>query len=178
MFSYILLENSLKLFSTFSGFIFYKKDINKITMKGSSTFLKYVSIGVAIHHLENKPGSGAKFNRAAGTKCYIFFRDFINKIFTLKLKSGWLLKLSYYCIVVIGLVSNLNNKNLVIKKAGFKRKLGFRPKVRGVAMNPCDHPHGGGEGKKSQLASPKTPWGKATKFVSTRKYKIKLKKWN
>lgn len=96
----------------------------------------------------------------------------------LKLKSGWNLILSNYCLGSLGLVSNSLHKFYNYKKAGVIRALGIRPTVRGVAMNPCDHPHGGGEGRKSPLVGAKSPWGWLTKGTPTKikKYQITIKK--
>jgi ribosomal protein L2 len=94
------------------------------------------------------------------------------------LKSGWNVKLSVYNLAVLGNVSNSKHKFNIIGKAGVNRLLGKRPEVRGVAMNPCDHPHGGGEGKKSPPSAQRSPWGWLTKGTSSlkKKYQIKKKK--
>jgi len=92
------------------------------------------------------------------------------------MNSGWLLKISKFCIAVIGKVSNLDHHIIRIEKAGKNRNLGVRPRVRGVAMNPCDHPHGGGEGTGSPPRAHKTPWGKLTKVPTKRNKKYLIKK--
>ena len=175
LFSYILLEDTLKMFSVVYKFPYYK--IERVA-KGMSFFLKDISVGSPISHIELIPGKGAQLCRSAGARCFIFSRDFLTNLFVLKLRSGVLMQVSSACVGMLGLISNSLNNQIIWKKAGFSRKMGVRPTVRGVAMNPCDHPHGGGEGKKSQLAAPKTPWGKLSKSVKTRnkKYK-KLKRW-
>jgi large subunit ribosomal protein L2 len=94
----------------------------------------------------------------------------------LKMNSGWLLKISKYCIAVVGIVSNNENYYKRIEKAGKNRNLGWRPKVRGVAMNPCDHPHGGGEGTGSPPRAHKSLWGKLAKVPTKRTKKYLLKK--
>jgi len=92
------------------------------------------------------------------------------------MNSGWLLKLSNFCIAVLGTVSNEDHHVLRVKNAGKNRRMGWRPKVRGVSMNPCDHPHGGGEGRGSPPAAHKTPWGKMTKVPTKRTKSHLLKK--
>lgn len=139
-----------------------------------STFLLNVPNGNFVHHIEIKPGYGAKLSRAAGASSFIISNEDLYII--LKMNSGWLLKISKFCIAVIGIVSNNENYFKRIEKAGKNRNLGWRPKVRGVAMNPCDHPHGGGEGTGSPPRAHKTPWGKLTKIATKRTKKFLLKK--
>ena len=104
-----------------------------------------------------------------------YFSDYVKRdtLFghKIKLNSGEIKNVDDNCYATVGTVSNLDNKNIKIGSAGRKRWLGFRPKVRGVAMNPIDHPHGGGEGRTSGGRHPSTPWGKPTKGYKTRKNK-------
>jgi len=139
----------------------------------ASTFLRNIPNGNFIHHIEVLPGRGATLTRAAGSSSFIISSD--KKFSFLKMNSGWLFKISKFCIAVIGQVSNVNNHIIRIKKAGKNRNLGIRPRVRGVAMNPCDHPHGGGEGTGSPPKAHKTPWGKLTK-VPTKRNRVHLLK--
>lgn len=165
---FLLYHDILKLGSIIYGFV------NKFK-KNASTFLFNVPTGNFIHHVELKPGLGAQLVRAAGTSCFLISeeKDFV----FLKMNSGWLLKISKFCVGITGIVSNIDNHITRWDKAGKTRNLGFRPKVRGVAMNPCDHPHGGGEGTGSPPAAHKTPWGKMTKVPTKRKkYYLKKKK--
>lgn len=138
--------------------------------------LSYISLFSLLSNIELYPFSGALYARAAGMSA-ILATKFMNKV-CLKLKSGWNLHLSEQCLVTLGMCSNSLHKFFNYKKAGVVRGLGIRPTVRGVAMNPCDHPHGGGEGKKSPLAGAKSPWGLLTKGTSTKikKYQKKIKK--
>lgn len=164
IFSFIILPENLKMNEMYKGFSY-----NFIKKSNYSIFLKKVPTGIWIHHLEIRSGLGAKIARSAGSKCYIYSKE-KNEIYV-KLSSGRLLKLTPYCVCVFGIGSNkeyhIQNKG----KAGYNFKYGRRPKVRGVAMNPVDHPHGGGEGKKSKPAIQKTPWGKQAKNKKTKKIK-------
>ena len=147
--------------------------MNKFSLN-SSTFLFNIPTGNFIHHIEVKPGLGATLTRAAGCSSFLISEE-ANFVY-LKMNSGWLLKISKFCIAVSGIVSNIDHHITRLEKAGKKRSLGFRPKVRGVAMNPCDHPHGGGEGTGSPPAAHKTPWGKLKKIPTKRNKKHLLKK--
>ena len=168
LFSYIIIPHNLNLGGHYLGFCFkYNKKQNY------STFLLTVPTGTWIHHLEVKPGCGAKYARAAGVGGFVYSK-WKNYVFV-KLPSGILVKVSKYCVCVNGLCSNKDHHLRRIKKAGNNRLLGRRPVVRGVAMNPVDHPHGGGEGKKAKPVKQKTPWGKRTKFVKTVKNFVNVK---
>jgi len=133
----------------------------------SSMFLKFIPAGNFIHHIESKPTSGAKYMRAAGTTSFIISQEY--DYTHLKMPSGWLLKIHKFCIAVFGAVSNENHFITNLEKAGNKRKLGFKPTVRGVSKNPCDHPHGGGEGTGSPPKAHRTPYGKLTKSPTNKK---------
>ncbi len=136
---------------------------------GNCLPLKNIPIGILVHNVELKPKKGAQLARSAGSFATIVSKD-SGKI-SLKLRSGEVRVVESECKATIGVVSNADNKNIKLGKAGRKRWLGFRPKVRGVAKNPVDHPHGGGEGKTSGGRHPVTAWGKPTKGYKTRNNK-------
>lgn len=117
--------------------------------KGSSSILKSLPEGINIFNLEKNPGSGAIYIRSAGTYGIILSK-LSNGFVTIKLPSKKILLFSQYCKATVGIVSNIENRDQILGKAGRSRWYGIRPTVRGVAMNPVDHPHGGGEGKKSK----------------------------
>ena len=131
--------------------------------------LKNIPVGTIVHNVEMKPMKGAQIARSAGTYVQIVGRD--AGYAQVKLSSGELRMVPDSCLAAVGAVSNPDNMNKVLSKAGRSRYLGKRPKVRGVAMNPVDHPHGGGEGKSSGGRHPVTPWGKKTRGPKTRKTK-------
>jgi len=142
----------------------------KVDVKpGNAMPLKSIPVGTIVHNVELKPGKGGQLARAAGTYCQIVGRD--QGYAQVKLASGELRIVRSDCMATIGAVSNPDNSNTVIGKAGRNRWLGVRPSVRGVAMNPIDHPHGGGEGRTSGGRHPVTPWGKPTKGKKTRSNK-------
>jgi large subunit ribosomal protein L2 len=126
-------------------------------------------VGTIVHNIELKPGKGGQLARAAGAYAQYVGRDQGNAI--LKMNSGEQRLVNQNCFATVGAVSNPDHSNRVIGKAGRQRWLGWRPSVRGVAMNPVDHPHGGGEGKTSGGRHPVTPWGKPTKGKKTRSNK-------
>jgi len=133
---------------------------------GNALPLKSIPTGSIVHNIEMKPGKGGQLARAAGTYAQVVGRD---GIYTqIKLSSGEYRLILSECYATIGAVSNPDQKNIVLGKAGRNRWLGHRPKVRGVAMNPVDHPHGGGEGRTSGGRNPVTPWGVPTKGKKTR----------
>ena len=134
---------------------------------GNALPLHKIPLGTMVHAIEVKPGKGAQFARSAGTACQIMARD-EGKI-TLKLPSSEIRLFSEHCLATVGQVGNLDHSNENWGKAGRSRWKGKRPKVRGVAMNPHDHPHGGGEGKSSGGRHPVSPWGVPTKGYKTRK---------
>lgn len=140
---------------------------NQVDVKpGNAMPLSNTPIGTIIHNVEMKPGKGGQIARAAGTYVQLVGRDSGNAI--LRLNSGETRMVRADCMATIGAVSNPDNSNIKLGKAGRKRWLGKRPSVRGVAMNPVDHPHGGGEGRTSGGRHPVTPWGKPTKGKRTR----------
>ncbi|MCL4136891.1 UNVERIFIED_CONTAM: hypothetical protein GTU68_021414 [Idotea baltica] len=131
--------------------------------------LKNIPVGTIIHNIELKPQKGGQMIRAAGTYAQLVGRD--GGYAQIKLTSGELRMVLDTCLATVGAVSNPDNMNKVLSKAGRKRHMGKRPSVRGVVMNPFDHPHGGGEGKSSGGRHPVTPWGKKTRGPKTRKNK-------
>jgi large subunit ribosomal protein L2 len=134
---------------------------------GNALPLKSVPIGTTVHNVEMEPGRGGKLARSAGTSLVLLAKEGDNAI--VKLPSGEQRMVNLACRATIGQVGNVDAKNKVLGKAGRKRHLGRRPEVRGVVMNPCDHPHGGGEGKSGiGHVSPLTPWGKPTLGKKTR----------
>lgn len=139
--------------------------LQNIYTNGSALPLRYIPLGSLVSSVELYPGSGSKLARAAGMYVVILHRRW-GKVL-LKLRSGLRISVSEQCFAVLGRVSNTNHKYVKLFKAGTSRHLGRRPTVRGVSMNPVDHPHGGGDGKTSGAAAAKTPWGKLTKSSPT-----------
>lgn len=133
---------------------------------GNAMALKNIPVGTFIHNLELKVGGGGVLSRSAGSFAQVSGRD--GDYILVKLRSGELRKIHGDCFATIGVVSNLDNSNKTIGKAGRSRWLGIRPTVRGVAMNPVDHPLGGGEGKTSGGRHPVSPWGQSAKGLKTR----------
>jgi len=133
---------------------------------GNAMPLANTPIGTIVHNVEMKKGKGGQIARAAGTYVQLVGRDAGYAI--LRLNSGETRMIRAECMATIGAVSNPDNSNIKLGKAGRKRWMGKRPSVRGVAMNPVDHPHGGGEGRTSGGRHPVTPWGKPTKGKRTR----------
>ena len=136
---------------------------------GNAMPLANMPVGTIVHNVELKKGRGGQLARSAGTYAQLVGKD--AGYAQIKLNSGELRLVPAECLATVGAVSNPDQQNIVIGKAGRTRWLGHRPVVRGVAMNPVDHPHGGGEGKTSGGRHPVTPWGKPTKGKKTRKNK-------
>ena len=135
---------------------------------GNALALKDMPVGTVIHNIELKPGKGAQLVRSAGVSAQLMAKE--GKKALLRLPSGEMRFVSIDCKATIGQVGNIEHGNVVIGKAGRKRHMGIRPTVRGSVMNPCDHPHGGGEGRTSiGRPSPVTPWGKPALGYKTRK---------
>ena len=143
--------------------------INKEIKIGNCMPLSDIPTGTDIHNIELTPSSGAKFARSAGSSAQISGAD--ENYCIIKLSSGEIRKIINSARATIGSVSNSDHQNIKIGKAGRNRWKGKRPSVRGVAMNPVDHPHGGGEGKTSGGRSPVSPWGQSAKGLKTRKNK-------
>ncbi|MCI1245724.1 MAG: 50S ribosomal protein L2 [Bacilli bacterium] len=134
---------------------------------GNCCPLKSIPDGTAVHNIELQPGKGAQMCRAAGTSAQVLGRE--GGYVTLRLASGETRKVLENCRATIGIVGNQDYNLVNIGRAGKKRHMGIRPTVRGFAMNPCDHPHGGGEGKcPVGRDAPRTPWGKKCQGVKTR----------
>lgn len=136
---------------------------------GNSMPMRSIPVGTIIHNIEMKPGRGGQMARAAGAYAQLVGKDAGYAL--LRLGSGEQRMVRAECMATVGAVSNPDNKNIKLGKAGRKRWMGKRPSVRGVAMNPIDHPHGGGEGRTSGGRHPVTPWGKPTKGKRTRSNK-------
>ncbi|MBS7790834.1 50S ribosomal protein L2 [Roseococcus sp. SDR] len=136
---------------------------------GNAMPLGAIPVGTVIHNIELKPGAGAKVARSAGTFAQLVGKD--AGLAQVKLMSGELRTVRSECVASIGAVSNPDNSNQDLGKAGRSRWLGRKPHNRGVTMNPVDHPHGGGEGRTSGGRHPVTPWGKPTKGAKTRNNK-------
>ena len=135
---------------------------------GNTLALENIPLGTVIHNVEMKPGKGAQLVRSAGSSAQLMAKE--NGFAQIRLGSGEVRMIPLNCKATIGQVGNVDHENVKIGKAGRKRWMGIRPTVRGVVMNPCDHPHGGGEGKSPVgMPSPVTPWGKPTLGYKTRK---------
>ncbi|MBU1659565.1 50S ribosomal protein L2 [bacterium] len=136
---------------------------------GNAMKLKNIPIGTIVHNIELKIGKGAQLVRSAGTSAQIMGRD--GKYVSLRMPSSEMRLVLGECMATVGAVGNEEYINIVIAKAGRSRHMGIRPQTRGSAMNPIDHPHGGGEGKTNSGRHPVTPWGKPTKGAKTRRKK-------
>ncbi len=136
---------------------------------GNSLFLKKIPVGTIIHNVELTPGRGGQMCRAAGTYAQLIAKE--GKYALLRLPSGEVRKVLAACAATVGQVGNIHHESITIGKAGRSRWLGRRPKVRGVAMNPVDHPLGGGEGRSSGGRHPCSPWGVPAKGYKTRNKK-------
>jgi large subunit ribosomal protein L2 len=136
---------------------------------GNAMKLKNIPVGTLVHNIEMNPGQGGKIARSAGGYAQIMGRD--GKYVSLRLPSSEMRYILGECMATVGTVGNEDFSNIVIGKAGRSRHLGIRPQTRGSAMNPIDHPHGGGEGKTNSGRHPVSPWGMPTKGYKTRKKK-------
>jgi large subunit ribosomal protein L2 len=163
---YILLPNTLKVGSpVISG-----KAVD--AQVGNSTLLSNIPVGFFVHNVELHAGRGGVFARSAGTSVQIMAKTETHA--TLKMPSGEMRMVPLECMATIGVLGNADYKNITWGKAGRTRNRGIRPTVRGMAMNPVDHPHGGGEGRSKSGSHPTTPWGKGCKGTRTRKRKDPL----
>ena len=160
---YIISPDKLKV-----GDLLRSGEKEKINI-GNAMVLKNIPVGTIVHNIEMEPGRGAQIARSAGASVQI--SGFEKGKAILKMPSGELRLINENCMATIGQVGNLDSNKVKIGKAGRNRWLGKRPKVRGVVMNPFDHPHGGGEGKTSGGRHPVTPWGIPTKGYKTRSRK-------
>lgn len=139
-------------------------------MPGNTMPLSAIPLGTLVHNIEMVPGKGGQMARSAGTAAQLMAKE--GAMATLRLPSGEMRMVSSSCRATIGQIGNIDYVNQSLGKAGRKRHMGYRPSVRGVVMNPVDHPHGGGEGKSPiGMPSPMTPWGKPTLGYKTRKKK-------
>ncbi|WP_148255276.1 50S ribosomal protein L2 [Aidingimonas lacisalsi] len=143
--------------------------VNAAIKRGNALPLRNIPLGSTVHCIELKPGKGAQMVRSAGTSAQLVARE--GNYATLRLRSGEMRKVLSECRATLGEVSNSEHSLRQLGKAGAKRWKGVRPTVRGVAMNPVDHPHGGGEGRTSGGRHPVSPWGMPTKGHKTRKNK-------
>ncbi|MCD6539897.1 MAG: 50S ribosomal protein L2 [Candidatus Omnitrophica bacterium] len=169
---YIIWPKDLKVSDT----VVSAKDYQAEIKPGNSMKLKYIPLGTLIHNIELEPGKGGILVRSAGGWAQVLAKE--KGYAQLRLPSGEIRLINLECRATIGQVGNVERASLSLGKAGRKRWLGRRPGVRGVAMNPVDHPHGGGEGKAGQgNPHPVTPWGKPTKGGKTRKPKKKSDKF-
>jgi large subunit ribosomal protein L2 len=161
---YILQPTGLKV-----GDSIQSSDNGLDILPGNAMKLMNIPVGTMVHNIEMKPGKGGQIARSAGGYAQVMGRE--DKYVILRLPSGEMRKILGVCIATIGIVGNEDFKNTVIGKAGRQRHMGKRPQTRGSAMNPIDHPHGGGEGKTNSGRHPVTPWGMPTKGYKTRKKK-------
>lgn len=159
---YILAPNKLKLGDIIQSGI--KSEIKV----GNAMLIEHIPTGSVVHNVEIKPGKGGQLARSAGSYVQIISKE--NKYVTIRLRSGEIRKIHSKCRATIGEISNMEHMLRIFGKAGAKRWKGIRPTVRGTAMNPIDHPHGGGEGR-TFGKHPVTPWGLPTKGKKTRKNK-------
>lgn len=136
---------------------------------GNAMKLKNIPVGTIVHNIELKPGHGAQIARSAGGYAQLMGKE--EKYVILRMPSGEMRQILAECMATVGVVGNEDWANITIGKAGRNRHRGIRPQTRGSAMNPVDHPHGGGEGKKNSGRHPVTPWGKPTKGAKTRRKK-------
>lgn len=143
--------------------------IDAVIKVGNTLPLRNIPVGSVVHNIEMKPGKGGQMARSAGTSVQLVARE--GQYATLRLRSGEMRKVPVDCRATLGEVSNSEHNLRSLGKAGASRWRGKRPTVRGVAMNPVDHPHGGGEGRTSGGRHPVTPWGVPTKGYKTRKNK-------
>ncbi len=136
---------------------------------GNALPLRNMPLGTTVHNIEMKPGKGGQIARAAGTFAQLVAKD--EDYAQLRMPSGEIRKIHLDCFATVGQVGNLQHENVALGKAGRKIWMGIRPTVRGVVMNPVDHPHGGGEGRTSGGRHPVTPWGQPTRGYKTRRNK-------
>ena len=160
---YILQPNGIKVGDTIIA------GDNVDILPGNCLPLKNIPLGTQIHNVELRPGKGGQIARSAGSSVQLVARE--GEYASVKLPSGEIRKILVHCMATIGQVGNLDHENVSVGKAGRSRWLGKRPHVRGVAMNPVDHPLGGGEGKTSGGRHPVSPWGLPTKGYKTRNRK-------
>jgi large subunit ribosomal protein L2 len=161
---YILQPNGLKVGDTVVA------GDNVDILPGNALPLKNIPLGTLVHNVELKPGRGGQIARGAGSAVQVVAKE--GEYASVKMPSGELRRIRIECLATVGQVGNLDHENVSFGKAGRSRWLGKRPHVRGVAMNPVDHPLGGGEGKTSGGRHPVSPWGMPTKGYKTRNRKV------
>jgi large subunit ribosomal protein L2 len=161
--SYILLPENIVVGSVVSA------GVNVEALSGNALPLRNIPVGFQVHNLELKPGFGGVLVRSAGAAAQLVAKE--NEHAIIKLPSGETRLVHLDCWATVGQVANSAFKNITIGKAGRNRHLGIRPSVRGMAMNPVDHPHGGGEGRSKSGSHPRSPWGKCAKGTKTRRSK-------
>jgi len=161
---YIIQPSGLKVGDTISA-----AESGLDILPGNAMKLANIPVGTMVHNIELKPGHGGQIARSAGGYAQVMGRE--GKYIILRLPSGEMRKILSACMATVGIVGNEDFSNMVVGKAGRQRHLGKRPQTRGSAMNPIDHPHGGGEGKTNSGRHPVTPWGMPTKGYKTRKKK-------
>ncbi len=168
--SYIIAPNELKVGDV------VRSGSDADIKPGNALKIADIPVGTLIHNIELFPGRGAQMVRAAGNAAQLMAKE--GDYAQVRLPSGEVRMVSLECRATIGQVGNIEHSNISIGKAGRKRHMGWRPTVRGVVMNPCDHPHGGGEGKSPVgMPGPVTPWGKPTLGYKTRKKKKQSSKY-
>lgn len=158
---YMLLPEGLEMGSTVLA------SENAEAKTGNALPLNKIPVGFMLHNVEIRPGSGGTFARSAGSSVQLMSKT--NEYATLKMPSGEIRMVPLTCWATVGVLGNADFKNISWGKAGRTRRRGFRPSVRGMAMNPVDHPHGGGEGRSKSGSHPMTPWGKNCKGKRTRR---------
>jgi large subunit ribosomal protein L2 len=164
--SYNILQKNIKINTKIYSGSYLPKEIEKTDIKnGFSLPIKYMPLFSVLSNIEIRPFKGAVLVRAAEASSVLIGKDIKNGY--LKLRSGWNYKVNNYCMSSVGANSNRIYNNEVIAKAGKNRALGRKPKVRGVAKNPCDHPHGGANGKKNNPVIPKNAWSTVFKWRHT-----------
>ena len=161
---YILAPNNLKV----NDIVVSGESVEQ--KSGNSMPLRNITVGEFVHNVELKPGAGGQLVRTAGAAAQLLAKE--DEGATLRLPSGEMRRVNINCRATLGQLGNLDHLNVKLGKAGRKRYLGVRPTVRGSAMNPVDHPHGGGEGRCPIGGQPKTPWGKPAMGLKTRKPKL------
>ena len=172
---YILAPNGLKVNDTVLSGEGDSGSGNIEQKAGNTLPLKNIAIGEFVHNVELKPKAGGQLARTAGASAQLLAKE--GDLATLRLPSGEMRSVPISCRATLGQLGNVDYLNVQLGKAGRKRYLGIRPTVRGAAMNPVDHPHGGGEGKAPAGGMPQTPWGKPARGLLTRKRKLLSNKY-
>lgn len=159
--SYILLPETITIGSSVAS------GINVEALPGNALPIRNIPVGFQLHNIEIRPGSGGVLVRSAGASAQLVAKE--GEYAIIRMPSGETRLLHLDCWATVGLIANAQIKNEIIGKAGRNRHIGKRPSVRGMAMNPVDHPHGGGEGRSKSGSHPRSAWGKCAKGTKTRK---------